>query len=384
MREVEEAFRRNFELGREVGAALCVFENGREVLSVHGGFRDARREVPWEEDTMVLVWSATKGPASACVLHAMEAAGAGLDTRVAEFWPEFGAAGKDGVTLGHAMSHQSGLCALDAAVDLLDREGVERALERQRPEFPVGRGPVYSPRLFGFLLDGIVRRLAGGEALGAYWRRVFAEPLGLDFWIGLPEELHGRVATMLPPKAGPPAEADREFLAAFQDIMSPTRRAFESPTGHRMPSAMNLPEVRSASLPALGGIGTARALAKFYAMLAGGGAWEGRRFFGAEALGWMSGRLAQGFDPVLRREMAFGAGFALDPVDAEGRKTRWVFGPSPGAFGHPGAGGSLGFADAERGLGFAYVINQMELGVLPHERCFSIVRALYGAGEFQR
>jgi CubicO group peptidase (beta-lactamase class C family) len=380
VREAEAAFRRNFELGREVGAALCVYENGREVLSVHDGFRDARREVPWEGDTMVLVWSATKGPASACVLHAMERAGAGLETRVAEFWPEFGGAGKEGVTLGHVMSHQSGVCALDAAVDLLDYEGAERAIERQRPVVPVGGGPVYSPRLFGFLLDGIVRRLAGGERLGEYWRRVFGDPLGLDFWIGLPEALHGRVATMLPPKAGPPAEADREFLAAFQDRTSLTRRAFESPTGHRMPSAMNLPGVRSASLPALGGIGTARALAKFYAMLAGGGEWEGRRFFRAETMGWMSRPLAQGFDPVLRREMAFATGFAVDPVDAEGRKLRSVFGPSRRAFGHPGAGGGLGFADPERGLGFAYVINQMELGVLPHERCFSIVRGVYGEG----
>jgi CubicO group peptidase (beta-lactamase class C family) len=276
------------------------------------------------------------------------------------------------------MSHRSGLCALDAVVDVLDYEGVVRAIERQRLEFPIGAGPVYSPRLFGFLLDEIVRRLAGGEALGSYWRRVFAEPLGLDFWIGLPEELHGRVATMLPPKAGPPAEADREFLAAYQDNTSATRRAFESPAGYRMPSAMNSAEVRSASLPAIGGIGSARALAKFYAMLASGGEWDGRRFFGEEAAGWISRPLAQGFDPVLRREMAFAAGFAVDPVGTDGRKMRSVFGPSRRAFGHPGAGGSLGFADPERGLGFAYVINQMELGVLPHERCFSIVRALYG------
>lgn len=378
MRAVEEAFRRNFELGREVGAALCVFENGREVLSLHDGFCDAGRTIPWEKDTMVLVWSATKGPASACVLHALEQAGVDLGTRVAEFWPEFAAAGKETVTLGHVMSHRSGVCALDEEVDLLDFEAVTRAIERQRPVVSVGEGPAYSPRLFGYLLDEIVKRLSGGEALGAYWRRVFGEPLELDFWIGLPEALHDRVATMLPPKAGPPAEADREFLAEFQIPSSLTRRAFESPSGHRMPSSMNSPRIRSASLPSMGGIGTAQSLAKFYAMLANGGEWEGRRFFRDETLNWMSTPLAQGFDPVLRREMAFAAGFSIDPVDTNGKKMRNVFGPSLLAFGHPGAGGSLGFADSERRLGFAYVINQMELGVLPHERCFSILRALYG------
>jgi CubicO group peptidase (beta-lactamase class C family) len=378
VKEVEAAFRRNFELGREVGAALCVFENGREVLSVHGGFRDARREVPWDDDTLVLVWSATKGPASACVLHAMERAGAGLETPVAEFWPEFAREGKAGITLGHVMSHRSGLYALDdSAATLLDHGSVARAIERQRPLRPVGEGPAYSPRVFGFLLDEIVRRLAGGEPLGAYWRRVFAEPLGLDFWIGLPESLHSRVATMIAPRAGEPAEADRLFLKAFNDPASPTRRAFASPAGFAIASAMNTPAARSASLPALGGIGSARALAKFYAMLANGGEWEGRRFFQPGALKSLSMPLAQGFDPVLQREMAFAAGFAIDPLDAEGRKLRSIFGPSRLAFGHPGAGGSLGFADPERKLGFAYVINQMELGVLPHERCFSIVRALY-------
>jgi CubicO group peptidase (beta-lactamase class C family) len=112
-------------------------------------------------------------------------------------------------------------------------------------------------------------------------------------------------------------------------------------------------------------------------MLAGGGHWGGQQYFRPETLELMSAPLAQGFDPVLQREMAFAAGFAVDPVDASGKKLRSIFGPSHFAFGHPGAGGSLGFADPTRGLGFAYVINQMELGVLPHERCFSIVRALF-------
>ncbi|MFM8982095.1 MAG: serine hydrolase domain-containing protein [Spartobacteria bacterium] len=378
MRAVEEAFRRNFDEGREVGAALCVFEGGEEVLSLHGGFRDAARQQPWDEQTIVLVWSATKAPASACALHAIHEAGLDLETPAAEIWPEFAQSGKERLTLGHLLTHRAGLCALDdASAKMLDRESVARAIERQRPQLAPEAGPAYAPRVFGFLLDEIVRRLSGGESLGARWRRVFAEPLGLDFWIGLPEGEHHRVATMLPPKPGPPAKADELFLKAFTDPTSLTRRAFASPSGLAAASAMNAPEIRSASLPAMGGIGSARALAKFFAMLANGGSWQGREYLAPQILGWIAAPATQGFDPVLQREMAFAAGFTRDPVDAAGKKIRAMLGPSTAAFGHAGAGGSLAFADPERGLGFAYVMNQMELGVLPHERCQSLVRALY-------
>jgi len=378
VRAVEEAFRRNFDEGREVGAALCVFEGGEEVLSLHGGFRDATRQQPWDEQTIVLVWSATKAPASACALHAIHEAGLDLETPVAEIWPEFVQAGKAGLTFGHVLTHRAGLCALDdPSAKMLDRKSVVRAIERQSPQLLPEAGPAYAPRVFGFLLDEIVRRLSGGESLGARWRRVFAEPLGLDFWIGLPEGEHHRVATMLPPKPGPPAKADELFLKAFTDPTSLTRRAFASPSGLAAASAMNGPEIRSASLPAMGGIGSARALAKFFAMLANGGSWQGREYLAPQILEWIAAPATQGFDPVLQREMAFAAGFTRDPVDAAGKKIRAMLGPSTAAFGHAGAGGSLAFADPERGLGFAYVMNQMELGVLPHERCQSLVRALY-------
>ena len=377
MRAVEEAFRRNFDEGREVGAALCVFQGEEEIVSLHGGFRDAARREPWDESTMVLVWSATKGPASACALHAIHGAGLNLETRVAELWPEFARSGKDQLTLGQVMTHRAGLCALDdAAANMLDRESVVRAIERQRPLLPPGAGPAYGPRVFGFLLDEIVRRISGGESLGARWRRVFAGPLGLDFWIGLPEGEHHRVATMLAPRPGPPAKDDELFLKAFTDSASLTRRSFASPAGLAGASAMNAGDVRSATLPATGGIGSAVALAKFYAMLAKGGTWQGREFLNPEILGWIAAPAAQGFDPVLQREMAFAAGFTRDPVDASGQKIRAMLGPSVSAFGHAGAGGSLAFADPERGLSFAYVMNQMEPGVLPHGRCQSLVRAL--------
>ena len=378
MRAVEEAFEKNFSGGLEVGAGLSIFRGNKEAVLLCRGFCDAARSLPWRDETLVLIWSATKGVAAACTLHAMQEVGADLHTRVADFWPEFGQAGKGALTLAHVLSHRVGLCALeDTSANILDRGSVVRAIENQVPLLPVEAGPAYGPRVFGFVLDEIVRRLAEGECLADYWRRVFAEPLGIDLWIGLPENHNARVATIIPPRAGPPAAGDELFLRAFVDANSLTRRAFASPPGISGISAMNSPQIRAASLPSMGGIASAHAVAKFYAMLAGGGIWEGRAVFKKETLGWMSTRLAQGFDPVLQREMSFSAGFMMDPLDGNGRKIRSLLGPSPSAFGHAGAGGSLGFADPEQGVGFGYVMNQMESGVLPHERCTSLVRAFY-------
>lgn len=378
MSGVRQAFEKNFAEGVEVGAALGIFRGGGEVVSLYEGFCNTDRCAPWSEKTLVLIWSATKGLAAACTLHAMQEAGVNLQTRVTDFWPEFAQAGKGALTLGHVLSHRAGLCALeDPSANILDRESVVRAIEKQTPLLPVEAGPAYGPRVFGFLLDEIVRRLAGGEPLADYWRRVFADSLGIDLWIGLPEHLNARVATILPPRAGPPAPSDELFLRAFTDPNSLTRRAFASPPGLSGISAMNAPQVRATSLPSMGGIASAQALAKFYAMLASGGFMQGKVFFKNETLEWMSTRLTQGFDPVLQREMSFSAGFMMDPLDGNGRKIRSLLGPSPSAFGHAGAGGSLGFADPEQGVGFGYVMNQMESGVLPYERCTSLVRAFY-------
>lgn len=378
MSRLRQAFEKNFTDGLEVGAALNVFRGGGEVISICSGFCDAARSVPWRDETMVLIWSATKGVSAACVLHAMQEAGADLQTRVADFWPKFAQAGKDTLTLGHVLSHRAGLCTLDdASPNILNRDSVVRAIEKQTPLLPVKAGPAYGPRVFGFVLDEILRRLSGGEALSDYWRRVFAEPLGIDLWIGLPENLNHRVATILPPRAGRPSASDELFARSFADPESLTRRAFSSLRGISGISPMNAPEIRAVSLPSMGGIASAQALAKFYAMLASGGTWDGRAFFKKETMAWMSTRLTQGFDPVLQRELSFSAGFMMDPIGEDGQKIRSLLGPSPSAFGHAGAGGSLGFADLEQGIGFGYVMNQMESGVLPDERCTTLVRALY-------
>jgi len=373
---VQEIFQSNFVRGVEVGASVAVWQNGSQAFCFYHGWRDGERELPWTADTMVLVWSATKGLASACLLHALEGAGLDLSARVAEFWPEFGQAGKERLTIGEVVSHRAGLSALtDKTVGLRDHVAVVRAVELQAPLWNERDEHGYSPRIYGYIADESVRRLTG-TSLGEYWRKQFGEPLELDLWIGLPEMLHHRAAQMIAARAGC-GDLEDQFSQAMATPGSLTREAFSTPAGAVSPSAMNSPTLRATSLPALGAIGSADSLAKFYAMLSLEGKWDGRQYFSATAIRWMTTRLAQGVDKTLQTETAFSGGFMLDQLNASWKKKRYTFGPTISAFGHPGAGGSLAFADPENHLGFAYVMNQMESGVLPKSRAVALVHALY-------
>ena len=366
-------FHENFAAFGELGASVCVWHEGREVLSLAGGFRDRAKTEPWSAETPVLFWSATKGLAAACLLHACQEHGVAPLTPVAEVWPEFAQAGKDGVTIAELLSHQAGLPALTHPADAQDHAAVAHALAAEAPAWPLGEGHGYHPRTFGYLVDELLRRLTA-TTLRDYWRAHFAEPLALDVWIGLPPERLAEASAIFPAKTAPP-KGD-PFYTAFATPGSLTVRAFASPRGLHSVASMNTPEARTASFGAFGGIGTARGLAKFYALLASGGVWEGRRFFEPPTLDWMTTTLTQGPDRVLHSETAFAAGFMRDPVDAHGRKTRTHFGPSLRAFGHPGAGGSHAFADPDTGLSFAYVMNQMEPGVFPGPKCLRLLAAL--------
>ena len=368
---IEPLFEQNFAERGELGAAISVWQNGEPQLDLCGGFRDAGREQSWTPDTIVLFWSATKGLGSACVLHMLQENGIGLERRVAEFWPKFAQAGKTEVTFAQLLSHQAGLAALDIAVDILDYSAVIDALERQAPIWPPGSAHGYHARTFGFLLDELVRQISG-ISLAAYWRQTFADPLSLALWIGLPERENPRAATIYAAKSGAlPSPA-----AFYRDLATPgtlVRRTFTSPQGLHSVSAMNKPENRALSLVSLGGMGSASSLAKFYAMLANDGALDGRVFFRPETIAQMTTTLASGVDRVFQIPTAFSAGFMKDPSDSPRR----MFGPSTLAFGHPGAGGSLAFADPENDIAFAYVMNQMEQSLLPNEKSLSLVDAIY-------
>jgi CubicO group peptidase (beta-lactamase class C family) len=368
---LEPLFQENFELFGELGAAFSFWQNGKPLIDLYGGFCDAGREKPWTADTVVLVWSATKGIGSASVLHALQQRKIELNRPVAEFWPEFGQADKDKITLGQLLSHQAGLSALDQRVDVVDYDRVIRALEAQAPLWPAGTGHGYHARTFGFLLDELMRRITG-KTLSDYWQENFAGPLALDLWIGLPEEQNSRVATIYAAKSGKPPEPAK----FYRDLVTPgtlARQTFTSPYGLNVISKMNDPHIRAQPIVSFSGIGSASALAKFYSMLANGGELNGKNFFSQETIERMTTTLSDGIDRVFQIPTAFSAGFMKDSRGA----ARTMFGPSAISFGHPGAGGAHAFADPENKIAFAYVMNQMEQSVLPNEKSLRLVDAIY-------
>jgi len=370
-RRITPLFEENFKRFGELGAAVSIWQNGKSIVNLHGGFRDARREQLWTSDTLVLIWSATKGLGVACVLHVLQEHKIEIEHRVAQFWPQFAQGGKKAITLAQLLSHQAGLCALDQKAGVLDYSAVIDALEKQEPLWPPGTAHGYHARTFGFLLDELVRRITG-RTLSEYWREIFAEPLRLDLWIGLPEKENGRVAAIYAAKAGKPPEPQ----SFYRDLIKPgtlVRKTFTSPHGLYAVSAMNNSTVRAQPIVSFGGIGSANSLAKFYAMLANGGELDGQKFFSAKAIGWMTTTLTDGIDRVFQIPTAFAAGFMKDSKSSKRR----IFGRSTSSFGHPGAGGSHAFADPENKIGFAYVMNQMEQSVLPNKKSLQLVEAIY-------
>lgn len=369
-------FQDNFSQRGELGASVSIWRDGVEVLTLAHGWMNRDRDRPWTEETLVPVWSATKGPAALACLLALHAAGLSVDAPVCQVWPEFHQGGKDRITFAHVLSHRAGLSALSERVPFTDHHAVIRALELQAPLSPPGESQAYHARTFGFLLDEIVRRITGAPGLGHYFHHVVGAPLGLDFWIGLPQEHFPRVATLYPGKIHSNA-GDQSFLKAFTTPGSLTQQTFASPAGLNAVQDFNRPETWAAGYPAMGGVGSARGLGKFYALLANGGKCNGVQFIPSWVLQALQTPLSQADDAVLCVPAAFSAGMMMDPVDpVTGDKQRRLFGPGKGAFGHPGAGGSHAFADPDSGIAFAYVMNQMETGVLPGEKSLGLVRAL--------
>ena len=336
------------------------------------------RSRPWTNEALVPVWSATKGPAALCCLLAIHEAHLSLETPVADIWPEFFLHGKEHITLAQVLSHRAGLFALTEKVPFFDYDSVITALERQAPLTPPGEVQAYHPRTWGFLVDEIVRRITGAETLGHYFREVLGDPLGLDFWIGLPHVHHSRVATLYPGKMNLGAD-DQTFLKAFNTAGTLTQRAFASPIGLEGIHEMNKPESWLPGYPALGGVGSAKGLAALYAVLANGGKFRGQQVIPTWVLQALQKSLSQAHDEVLQTTISFSAGQMLDPIDPEtGSKTRSLFGDGVKAHGHPGAGGSIAWADPDSGVAFAYVMNQMETGVLPGPKVKRLTTALSG------
>ncbi|MGD7654127.1 MAG: serine hydrolase domain-containing protein [Verrucomicrobiales bacterium] len=366
--DVMEVFERNFRERGEVGASVSVWSDGEEVLSEGQGWKDRKRTAEWTKETMVPVFSATKVPSAATLLVALESRGLSEETLVRDVWQRFPVAE---ATFAHLLSHQCGLAVLDERVSIFHHAHVVSAIEKQVPAWSLGEGHGYHPRTFGALMDEPVRKLTGLQ-LGDYWRKAIADPLGLDFWIGLPESQWQRMADLYPGRVGKAELADG-FYKQLTQSGSFTRRAFSSPRGLHGVHEMNEPQAWTAALPAMGGIGTASALAKFYQAVIGGIESP----LSAKVRRALAEPQSSAEDRVLLRPTVFTCGAQRDPLGADGGKLRTLYGPSISAFGHPGAGGSHAMGDPETGVSFAYVMNQMDLNVMPGVKCCDMVNALF-------
>ncbi len=368
---VREAFAANFERG-EVGAALAVVLDGRPVLDLWGGSADAARTRPWQRDTLVNVYSTTKGMTAICAHRLVEQGKLDLDAPVASYWPEFAQADKAELPVRFLLTHQAGLAAISRPIDpdrRYDWRTLVEALAEQKPWWAPGTAHGYHALTFGYLVGEVVRRVSG-RSLGRYFAEEVAGPLGLDFAIGLDARDDARTADMLPAPPSPPG-APNPFAAAAANPESLVGRAFGNPPAQA--GAVNTREWRGAEIPAANGHGTARSLARVYGALATGGTLDGVHVLARESIERASAEQVFGTDLVLSPlPTRFGLGFMLT-------QPMIPFGPNPRSFGHPGAGGSIAFADPDARIGFAYVMNQMQMGLAGDARGFGLIREVYAA-----
>jgi len=363
---VRAAFARNFVEHGDVGAACCVYRHGRPVVDLWGGLADRGDARPWREDTLQLVFSTTKG-VTAIVMHLLAERGVvDLDLPIASYWPAFAAHGKGHVPLRWLMSHRAGVAAVDGdhltLDDVLAWTPVVDAIAAQAPNWEPGTRQGYHARSYGWVTGEVVRRVTG-KTLGRVFADEIAAPLGLDFWIGLPEREQPRLATLHPAETSPEVEA-------FFRGTSLIARVLSGPAGlFGYDDMWNRPAVHAAEMPSSNGIGTARALARLYAATIG--EVDGIRLLRPETLAAACRVQSEESDAVIGIPLRFGTGFMLPPA----------LGPSApaSAFGHPGAGGSLAMADAESGVAVAYVMNQMKLGMAGDPRADAIVAATYAS-----
>ncbi|WP_251064728.1 serine hydrolase domain-containing protein [Streptomyces sp. ISL-44] len=371
---VRDAFVRNFEVLGDRGAAVTVYRDGRKVVDLWGGTKDANGTEPWTEDTAQIVRSATKGVAAAVPLLLHQRGLLDLDAPVGSYWPEFKAGGKDRTLVRDVLAHRAGVPALDrglTAAEAADGVSGPRAVAAQQPFWQPGTEHGYHAQTYSWLLSELVLR-ATGRTVGGILAEEIAEPLGLDFWIGLPEsEAHrvGRVAPVDPPSSAGTLKTRprRNVSEAYADPDSLTRRAFAAIDP--LPDE-NDPAYRAAELPASAGIGTARSLARFYAATIGV-VEDGARIFTPATTASAGKELSAGPDRVLVVNTRFGPGYML-----HGPASPLL---SPASFGHPGRGGSLAFADPEAGIGFGYVTNAHAQSVTADPRAQALVRALRSA-----
>lgn len=375
--EVADEFVKNFRERDEVGAAVSLKHEGRTVVDLWGGMASRSAETPWTRDTVCVVFSCTKGAVAICA-HMLASRGLlDIEAPVAEYWPEFAKNGKEKTTVRMMLDHSVGLPAWKTPLKAnacLDWDYMVEALENEEPFWEPGTRNGYHMISFGWTVGELVRRVSG-KSLGTFFREEVAAPLGIDFWIGSPPEVEERIAPVIqfvPPPGAEPAEFGQALLADRQSIQALSlfnNGGFQA----------NSPECHAAEIGGGGGISNARGLAGMYEPFANGGALNGREFVDAAQLQCM-GRIsvATNRDATLLVPTRFALGF-MKSMD----NRRRVFGAkdsvvlSSAAFGHVGAGGSIGFADPVENLSFGYAMNRMGQGILLNERGQSLVDAAY-------
>jgi CubicO group peptidase (beta-lactamase class C family) len=353
---VREAFVENFDRRNELGAACCVYHGGKKVVDLWGGVRNALTGEPWKEDTMVCVYSTTKGLSALALALAHSRGLFDYDERVAKYWPEFAREGKERITIRQLLAHQAGLYAFDETGDksvVADLDRMAVVLARQRPEWEPGTRQAYHGITIGYYESELLRRVdPKHRSLGQYFQDELATPLGLDFYIRLPEDIpNARLATL---------QSANRALAFFHvpvlfvlATMNPRSRIRRALRGSELVLDEDRVYARNLEIPAGGGVGTARAIARAYGVFAAGGKELGLREETLRQLMAPPVPPVHGFrDEALKEEIRFSLGFARPGPSNP-------FGP-PSSFGMPGFGGSFGFADPASGIGYAYVLNRMD------------------------
>ena len=357
---VRDAFEHNLRSRGEVGAACAAFHRGRPLVDLWGGVRDAASGAPWQRDTLVLVFSTTKGIAGMAMALAHSRGWLELDERVASYWPEFAQRGKQRITVRQLLSHRAGLSAPDERIDaarMADLDAMAELMARQAPAWEPGTRHGYHGLSLGWYENELLRRVdPAGRSLGVFVSEEIAKPLDVELYVGLPAEVSDRVATLAGfhplqmlahPRSMPP-----RMLAALLWPWSITSRSLLCVRVNR-PTDFDLPAYRAVEFPSANGITNARSLACAYGGLAMGGASLGLGATTFEELTAAPERPPEGWrDAVLKLDAAYAFGFSKPSAGMP-------FGTSERAFGAPGSGGSFAFADPDAELGFAYVMNRM-------------------------
>lgn len=379
---VREAFENNFVAHGEVGAATAVYVHGRKVVDLWGGTTEPDSDVPYDESTLQLIFSTTKGITAICANILAQRGELDVDAPVVEYWPEFAAGGKDKVPVRWLLCHKVGLPYVDTPLDLdqvLAWDPVVEALAAQTPLWEPGTAHGYHAVTYGWLVGEVIRRITG-KSVGQFVAEELTAPLGLDLWIGLPDDKQALVAPLT--NRGPSSDSalpgDRDLASLITEFLGADAlllKALDGVDGLLTQEGMfNRPEVRAAEMPAANGVSNARSLAKLYAAVIGEVEHDGQVIGPLLTEDQRAAALetqTSGPDRVLMFETLFGLGFMRSSI----------FSPygTPQGFGHSGAGGSMAFADPEAGVAFGYVMNRMLANLAGDPRTTGLVGAIYDA-----